>query len=153
MEIIPLVGLDNLEFGLVSDIVSGMLGNPDDTEVIEADEEGPETLVWYYFDAGFTFFFEGDDEKILNCIETDNEECILFGKKIFELNEANIIELMKDNGFSDVEIEDEEWGERRLSYDEIFLDFYFEEDTLVGVSWGIFEEEDFEDDDIEDDDI
>lgn len=141
MEILPLVGLDDIEFGFSTDEVADLIGGPDETEIIEADEEDVETLLWYYDETGFTFFFEGEEEKILNCIETDNEECLLFDKKIFELNEVEVIKLMKDNGFSEVEVEDEEWGERRVSFEEILIDFYFENDTLNSVSWGIFDED------------
>jgi hypothetical protein len=42
---------------------------------------------------------------------------------------------MKENGFNDFYQEDEEWGEKLLSFEDALIDFYFEEDKLVSVNW------------------
>ena len=42
---------------------------------------------------------------------------------------------MAKNGFSEMETEEEEWGEKRITFEECAVDFYFEDDRLVSVSW------------------
>ena len=61
----------------------------------------------------------------------------LFGKKVFELNEKQVIGLMDEHGYELAESEEEPDGERRLSYDDALIDFFFHQDTLVAVNWGV----------------
>ncbi len=61
---------------------------------------------------------------------------ILWGHKIFELNEKQIIDLFKSKGISDFETELHEWGEKRLSFDEANIDFYFEKSKLCSINYG-----------------
>jgi hypothetical protein len=94
------------------------------------------------------FFEEGESDKELVNFESVNDETTLFGKKIFAMKEKEIIALLKEHGYTekDVEmLEDEDYqNEKRVSFDEIMLDFFFEDEVLTAVSWGeelIFEEE------------
>jgi hypothetical protein len=72
----------------------------------------------------------------LSCIETDCQEATLFGSKVFELGLDEIIELMRKNGYADYETEMEE-GEKRLSFEEGLIDFFFKDATLIAVNWGV----------------
>ena len=148
MEIKLLEGFDDLEFGATSEDVVNYLGNPDEVEELEEGEEEFKTLIWSYNEAGFTLFFDGEDPKLFSCIETDNRDITLFGKKIFEMKSQEIIDLMLANGFEEMDEDEEEWGEKRVSFDEALIDFYFESDELVTVNWGVFFDE-FEDSDLE----
>jgi len=89
-------------------------------------------------------FFEGKNNHVLSCFETDNEETTLFGKKVFSMTEQEIIELMKEEGLTQIDTEEEEWGEKRVSFDEGLIDFYFQDGKLVTVNWGVFVNEDGE---------
>ncbi|HRS53386.1 MAG TPA: hypothetical protein P5250_01610 [Bacteroidales bacterium] len=152
IEILPFIGLSNLEFGITLEEVEKLLGPPDQSETLEELEDENEddfnTLMWHYEQPEFTLFFESDedDAKILTCIETSNTNSTLFGKKIFDMTEEEIIKLMNDNGFENIEIEDETWGEKRISFTDAIIDFYFENNELTSVSWGISEEDDDEND-------
>jgi hypothetical protein len=148
MEIKLLEGIDDLEFGATSEEVVNYLGNPNEVEELDEGEEEFKTLIWSYDEVGFTLFFDGEDPKLFSCIETDNRDVTLFGKKIFEMKSQEIIDLMFANGFEEIDEDEEEWGEKRISFDEALIDFYFESDELVTVNWGVFFDE-FEDSDLE----
>jgi hypothetical protein len=60
----------------------------------------------------------------------------LWGQKIFDLKEKQIIELFKANGITKHESEQHEWGEKRISFDEANIDFYFEKNKLVSINYG-----------------
>ena len=133
LEIKPNVGLGDFEFGTdISEIIA-VLGEPDETEIINEDDF--ETKIISFWEKGFTFFFEGENHTIFTCAEADNDEITLYGKKVIGKDEKFIIDLMAKNGYTETEKELEEWGETRLTFDEIAVDFYFEENQLVSVSW------------------
>jgi len=142
LEIKPNEGLGDFNFGLdISNIVKSF-GEPDETEILK--EEDFETKIISYWEKGLTFFFEGENNTIFLCVEADNEDLTLYGEKIIGKNEAFISNLMTSKGFTVTETEEEEWGEKRLTYEDLALDFYFEEDELISVSWASL-------DDLEDD--
>lgn len=127
-------GLGEIAFGMpVEDIVK-MLGTADEVENIDnaADES---TTVLRYNDMGLTLFCEGDN-PILACIDIANEECTLFGKKVFDLDERALVKLMVENNYSEQDVDEEDWGERRVTFPEGNIDFYLDEDELISVILG-----------------
>ena len=153
LEIGLLDGLDELKFGDSPETVKNLLGEPIEIEDIgeELDEE-LDTILWSYDEMGLTVFFEGKNNHVLSCFETDNEATTLFGKKLFSMSEEEIIELMKENGLTMMDSEEEEWGEKRISFDEALIDFYFQNNKLVTVNWGVFVNEDGEIEEFDDED-
>ena len=145
MEILLLEGLADLKFGDLPVAVENTLGKPHEIENLgeEADED-LDTILWNYDKEGLSVFFEGKNNHVLSCFETDNEETTLFGKKVFSMTEQEIIELMKEEGLTQIDTEEEEWGEKRVSFDEGLIDFYFQDGKLVTVNWGVFVNEDGE---------
>lgn len=131
-------GLNNIRFGSTLDEVIALLGEPSEVESLENEVNGQlETLLCFYNDSGLTLFFEGGTTRELSCVETDNHNMTLFSQRIFELTEDEVIDLMKANGFNELFIEMEAWGEKRVSFDDALIDFYFENGKLVTVNWGI----------------
>ena len=135
-DIRPKEGFGELKFGETSDHVINVLGDPDEIETIQ-DDDAFNTTILNYWDFGVSAFFEGNEKSVLSCLETDIEESTLFGKKIFEMNELQIIGLMKEKGFEVAETEEEPDGERRISYDDALIDFFFMEGELIAVNWGV----------------
>lgn len=129
-------GLDGITFGSKLEDVIAQLGDPEDIENIDMDDEN--TTVLNYWDMGLTLFFEDVTKPCLSCIEISNKNAILFGKKIFSLSKDEIILLMKENGHNEYEVDTEVWGEERLTYEDLMIDFYFEDKKLSEVSWGNF---------------
>lgn len=134
----PLVGYGDLKFGATKNEVNAALGEPQEIETIAGDEDFSDVEVWSYYDQGHAVYFEKEFEDRCTNFETDHDEATLFGKNVFELKEKEIISLMKENGFSDFEAEDEaEWEERRVSFFDAQVDFIFDDEALVQVSWAV----------------
>ena len=137
LEILPLEGFGNIKFGQHIDEVISIIGEPEETDEINNDEEF-EALACNYWEKGYTLFFEGAENNIFTYIEVDNRNSILYGKEIFAMKEGEIIDLMKSKGFKVIDLEEENWGEKRITFDECLIDFYFDNGTLNSVSWGVF---------------
>lgn len=135
-EIKPKEGFGELKFGELSQNIINILGEPEEVENIQDDDEFNTTIL-NYWDIGISAFFEGIGKSVLSCIETDIEDATLFGKKVFEMNEGQIIDLMKEQGYEVAETENEPDGERRVSYDDALIDFFFFDGELVAVNWGV----------------
>jgi len=134
MEIMLRRGIGDITFGMpVEDIVS-RLGNPDEVENIDnaADES---TTVLRYNDLGLTLFCEGYNPQ-LACIDVANDECTLFGQPVFDMQERPIVELMVRNNYTEEDADEEDWGERRISFPEANVDFYFDQGELVSIILG-----------------
>ena len=135
MEIKPKIGLGELKFGEIPENVTKIIGLPGNAEEISTDDDLKTTIL--SFENGVTVFLEGLVEPIVSNFDIDNRTATLFGKKIFEMPENEIVDLKKANGYNEMEKEDEDWGETRITFDDALLDFYFEGNELVAVSWGI----------------
>lgn len=127
-------GVDNVLFGMIVEDVVSVIGKPDSVENMEnAIDES--TTVLRYDGQGLTLFFDGDELR-LSCIDVCNEDVLLFGKKIFDLPERKIVETMINNNYFEQDADNEDWGERRISFPEGNIDFFFENDSLVSVVIG-----------------
>lgn len=136
LDIRPREGFGELNFTDTTEKVMEFLGTPEEVERLE-DDDTCNTVVMNYWDKGISIFFEGIDKSVLSCFETDNPEAVLFGQKVFELNETDILNLMRDNGFELTEEEIEDEGEKRLTFDDAMLDFFFDNEELCLVNWGV----------------
>jgi hypothetical protein len=140
LEIKPKIGLGELNFGDVPSKVTQVLGPPQDAEEISSDDILKTTIMSY--DVGIAVFLEGLIEPVVSHFDLDNENATLFGNKIFNMSEDEVLQLMLKNGYKELEKDTEEWGETRLSFEDAYIDFYFKKDRLSGVSWGILINED-----------
>lgn len=133
-------GMDEIHFGCTPELVRGVFGEPEDVEELESAIDGNvESIVWNYPDQGLNFFFDAaNGEPILSTIESDNLDTMLFNLKIFNITKDKIIAFMTENGFSDIEEDDETWGEHRVTFDDAQIDFYFVDQELTLVSWGSY---------------
>jgi hypothetical protein len=136
LEIKPKEGLGELKFGDSSEKLVSILGEAEEMEDIE-DEDEFNTIILNYWDKGLSAFFEGKEKSVLSCFEVDNPEATIFGKKVFELNEEGLIALMKENGYIEIDTEKEENGEKRVSFEDGMIDFFFEDKDLVAINWGV----------------
>jgi len=137
IEILPLIGVNELKFGNTKEEIIEVIGAADQFEIIEEEEE-VFTEMYTYPKYQASLFFEGNEtEMIFTSCDTENRDIYLFGNKVFDMSEAEIKQMMKEHNFQDLEIEDEEWGEKRLSYLDAMMDFYFENEELVSITWGL----------------
>jgi hypothetical protein len=135
----PLKGCSSIPFGLPVEELVAKLGEPEEIDHLDTDDH-MNTIVLHYWDLGLSVFFEGTSRPVLSCFETDDMEARLFGQKVFSLNREQVIALMKDNGFGNYEIEEEE-GEMRLSFEDALVDLFYDGDELLAINWGVYVDE------------
>ena len=137
LQIILKKGLGEIFFGCTPEAVRAQYGEPEDVEELESAIDGDvESIVWNYPDSGLNFFFDAaNGEPVLSTIESDNLETVLFNSLIFNITREQIISLMKENSYSEIDEEDETWGEHRVTFEDAQIDFYFSDEELTLVSW------------------
>lgn len=140
LEIKIVEGLNSLPFGCTTEEVRKTFGEPDGTEELDNPSDGSvESIVWNYDQLGLNFFFDASGmEPLLITIESENIDTEIFGSKIFQLTPQDIINLVTSNGYSEIEEDDETWGEHRVTFEEAQLDFYFADGDLTLVSWSSY---------------
>ena len=139
-EIVPNIGLGELTFGMKMDQFIETYGEPEEIDTFDDDEE-LNTTVLHYWTQGYSIFFVGLYSQILAGIETDHPDTSLFGKKIMNHSEEEVIELMKANGEKHYEVEIEEEKDKMISYDLSMMDFFFREGKLVYMNFGVLVDE------------
>lgn len=133
----PLKGFGEIPFGMTLDETVKLLNMPDFYEELgDMEETGNRSIFYEYEEIQTNIYFEGITKSVVACFETENEKATLYGEKVFKLNKKTIINLMKEHGFKELEEETED-EELRVSFEDAMIDFFFEDDTLVAVSWGV----------------
>lgn len=133
----PLKGYGNMPFGMTLDDVVKLHGEPDYQEEIESiTGDGNLCTNFEYDNLDLSIYFEGVASPVISCFSIHNPDSLLYGERVFDLNKKQIIELMKRRDYSDYEEEVAD-GEDCLSYEELMLDFYFEEDKVTEVLIGV----------------
>ena len=127
-------GIGDLKFDMPVEEVVAILGEADEVETIDNAVDETTTVLRYH--DSFTLFFEGPYNPTLSCIDITNEEATLFGKEIFDMNEKEIVRLMVDNHYFEQDVDNEDWGERRITFNEGNIDFFLEDDELMSVIIG-----------------
>jgi hypothetical protein len=127
-------GLGDIRFQMPVEEVVSLMGTADEVENIDNAADEP-TTVLHYNDMGITMFFEGEN-PVLACIDVSNDECTIFGKEIFNMDERQIVALMVSNNYTEQDVDDEDWGERRISFPEGNIDFFLEDGELTSIIIG-----------------
>ena len=133
----PLKGYGEIPFGMTLNEAVKMLGMPNFYEELNDMEETENRSIYYeYDDLQTNIYFEGITKSVVACFETENENATLYGKKVFDLDQNAVIEMMKAKGFNELEQETED-GELRISFEDALIDFFFDEGGMTAVSWGV----------------
>ncbi|MCC6180837.1 MAG: hypothetical protein IT237_03285 [Bacteroidia bacterium] len=140
LQINLLKGLNNLSFGATTLDAETIFGKPEEVQTLDDPILEISSTVYHYWDKGFSLFFDNKNAKKFSSVEIDNDETLLFSKKIFDLKEQELIDLMKQHQFTLSDSEIQEWGEKRLSFDEAGLDCYFEHQQLSSINFGVVDE-------------
>ena len=137
----PLKGYGEIPFGMTLDEAVKTLGMPDFYEELsDMEETGNRSIFYEYDELETNIYFEGVTKSVVACFETENAEATLYGKPVFDLTKEEIIDLMKKQGFKELEEETED-EELRVSFEDAMVDFFFDEDELTAVSWGVLVDE------------
>ena len=144
MDLIPkinlLKGFGELLFWSTIVEAEKIYGKPEEIQVLDDSILDTSCTVYHYWDFGFSLFFDNKNFKKISSVEVDNRDAELFEIKIFKLNELQLIDLMKENGYNLSDSEKQEWGEKRISFDDAGLDCYFENGKLVSLNFGVIDE-------------
>ena len=133
----PLKGFGEIPFGMSLDDAVKILGAPVFYEELNDIEEMDNRSIFYeYDDIATNIYFEGITKSVVACFQTENPNAVLYENKVFALSRAEVIELMRENGFSELE-EAEEDGEYRISFEDAMIDFFFNGEKMSAVSWGV----------------
>lgn len=135
-----LKGFCTLNFGVSSVDAELVFGKPEEVQVLEDPILETSCTVYHYWESGFSLFFDNKNSMKFGSVEVDNADTLLFGKKLFYLNELQLIEVMKENNYALSDTEKQEWGEKRLSFDDAGLDCYFENNKLTSINFGVIDE-------------
>lgn len=127
-------GLGDVKFDMPIEEAVKILGSADGVENIDNAADEP-TTVLHYNEIGVTIFFEGENPT-LTCIDISNEDATLFGAQIFDMEEKEIVQLMVKNNYFEQDADNEDWGERRITFGEGNIDFYFDDGELISVILG-----------------
>jgi hypothetical protein len=149
-------GLGELKFGLSIEQVVLLLGDPTEVETIGEDLEMP-TTVLHYAELDLSLFFDyatqynkdlgmpweqttqlsqTTDKEVLICIDVEAEDTELFGEKLIGRTAQEIVKLMVANNITNQTMDEEEWGEMRVSFEDYAIDFFFVEGKLGSISFG-----------------
>lgn len=134
----PFKGFGDIKFGMTVEEIVRLYGEPSNNEQLEPIIEEYEnySTLYDYDEEGFSVCFEGVTNAIVASISTNNEEATLFGERVYDMDRNQIIDLMRRNGYKTFD-EEEQDGDTCLIYDELMMDFYFNEGELIDVVWGI----------------
>lgn len=134
MDIIVKKGIGDITFNMPVEEVVAKFGTADEVENIYNAADEPTTVLRYNA-LGLTLFFEGENPT-LACIDTSDSESTMFGKKVFDMTERQIVELMVANNYLEQDVDEEDWGERRISFPQADIDFYLDNGELVSIILG-----------------
>lgn len=141
-KVFPNKGFGDVEFGTEMDTFVEKYGEPEEVDTIDEDEE-LDTMILHYWEKGFSLFFVGLTNPILAGVESDHQDTELYGVKIMGKSKQDIIALMEKNGHNDYdegseEVVGENDNDIRVSYDESLMDFFFRDNLLVYMNYGVF---------------
>ena len=136
-----LKGFSDFNFGRSIAEAENIFGKAEEIQELTDDILETSCTVLHYWNSGFSLFFDNKHSKKFSSVEVDNEETILFSFKVFDMKEKDLISVMKEKGYILSDSEQQEWGERRISFDEAGLDCYFENGKLTSINFGVIDEQ------------
>lgn len=136
-------GISNIYFGYTMDQVIDIMGEPEEIEESDEDDEF-EHKAFNYWEKGYSFFFDREDDYRLSCIQTESDDVRLFNTNVIQKSTNEIKELLQKNDLQDYETEKLETGEIRWSFEQEMLDLYFENDKLIAINFGVYINDDLE---------
>ena len=124
-------GFGAIRFGMTQNEVEAQLGPAAEVDSIE-DIDGSSVAVLRYSSPQVTFFFKGGEG--LSSIDVEDACSMLFGEPVFSLDKDQIASVVRRQGYSELEEDEEAWGEAWLGVPAAGLDFYFDSGVLTSVS-------------------
>ena len=134
------VGLGELKFGASRDDVRLYLGDPEDVneDLLSFDP----SIAWYYWEAGLSAHFDGEDDFRLGTIQIEREDAELLGMRMIGRPRHEALAMLAPYDLGPVEEEGMESAEsptmRVMRWDEQNLDLWFDDGKVDAIQWGCF---------------
>jgi len=135
----PNKGYGKIEFGMDMERLAELVGEPEEIVSFDDDEE-LNIVVLHYWEQGFSVFMDGITRQVVAGIETEHPDAELYNTKIIGMSEEDAIKFMKENGHENFDIEMED-SDKRYSFDEGMMDFFFVDGKLEYMNFGVLVDE------------
>ena len=134
-------GVNAIRFGIHRETLKKELGEPTEIEQLSSDEDDDENEyfieVWHYDEIDTSFSFDEEDDWRLTNIASNNDNLQFQGKNIKNMSIEEFRTLIDETELGEVEIEDIEDNHKLLSIIASSINFWFEENKLSEVQWGV----------------
>ncbi|MCB9196528.1 MAG: hypothetical protein H6598_09915 [Flavobacteriales bacterium] len=137
MEIKLGIGVNNIKFGMDRSEVKQILGEPTEKELFSYSEEDEDlTEVWHYDEYDFSLSFDEADNWKLIMIAASEEDCNLNEKEIIGLEFDKVVAILKDMGYTDLEEDELEEGDRVIKIEKDSFNVWFDDNIATELQWG-----------------
>lgn len=147
-EINPGRGLGQIKFGMTTDQVKAIIGEPDETETFAYEsEEGEMSETWHYDELEISISFDEEENWRLVSIAISAPEATLKGQRLIGLEREELIERLETLEVGPLDFEDwssaESPDHKLISAEKSELNFWLDEGELSEIQFGpLFDEED-----------
>ena len=142
-------GLKSVRFGMTMDQVKEIFGEPDEMEKYTDDDDSDnETITYHYDEQEISMSFDEMTDWLLVTLAVSSVDFNFEGLKLIGLDYDNVMKKIAKLELGEAVIEDlpEEEGiqQKLVSFDDVAVSFWFEDDILSEIIWGPVSEEDME---------
>lgn len=140
-------GLGDLRFGMTMDEVKSILGDPDEIEKYsDAEDDDNQTETWHYDEHELSLSFDEMTGWILVTIAISSVDYTFEGLKLIGSSYETVLQKIKKLELGDYVAEDvndsDGTKQKLVSFDDVALSFWFEEDLLSEIIWApVWEDE------------
>lgn len=133
-------GIGQLLFGMSSEEVIKLLGEPDEQEVVEDEDDEIGGTSFHYDGLGFSLSFEQGDVLTLTNMSTTNKKYRVRKTELIGMAYDNFIDIEDDLELGPMVYDNitEEGGPKQvvLEFAENGVSFWFDDDVLTEIQWG-----------------
>ncbi|MBL6448785.1 hypothetical protein JMN32_20905 [Fulvivirga sp. 29W222] len=141
-------GLGQLKFGMSTNQVKQILGEPDEVETYSYEtEEGELSETWHYDSAELSISFDEEEDWKLVSIAISAQDVLFKGHKLIGLKYDELVKALKSLEIGHLEFEDwssaESPNHKLISAEEIEINFWLDDDVLSEIQLGpLFDDDD-----------
>ena len=140
LSILPTIGLGKIKFLISIDEFKGLVGKPDDEELIREKIGELNSKILHYDSIGLSASFDEERDWKLTSLTVNNENFQLDGNYLFHISKHTFLKVSKTlnlgHYISDV-FKDKEYTSTTFFFEEKNISFWFENDELQEIQWGI----------------
>lgn len=140
-EIKPGEGLGQLKFGMTTNQVKKIIGEPDEVETYSYEtEEGELSETWHYDALELSISFDEEEDWKLISIAVSSPEVTLKGHKLINLQRGDLLKVLEGMDLGPLEYEDwssaESPNHKLITAENIEVNFWLDDDILSEIQLG-----------------